>query len=131
MQADENPTTPNPSAATVRRRAAIVFVAFVTLSAGVHFTLGPELTKLSPHWAASNVPDQALSIVTLSKKDQPQTIPSPTPPPPPPIPLPRTKRNLALLKYREIGSDVRMRMVRPPTNANFFVFILGAPCSRQ
>jgi TonB family protein len=134
MQADEHFPTPIQSAANLRRRAVIVFVAFVALSTAVHFTLGPGLTKLSPHWAASNLPDQALSIITLSHKEQPQALPSPTPSPtPPPIPLPRTKRDLALLKYREIGSDVRLRMdVRPPARrASTIILEHAAPLRPQ
>ena len=110
------PTTPPESAHAIRRRAGYAFLAFVILSTAVHFTLGPEITKLAPHWAASNVPDQALSIVTLSHKEELQRLkPTPTPSPPP-VPLPHTKRDLALLKGLEMGeSGDHMRpFVRPP-----------------
>lgn len=117
------------SAPKIKRRAVAALVLFVTVSTAVHFTLGPELTKLSPHWAASELPDQALSIITLSHKDRPQAMPSPTPTPtPPPIPLPRTKRDLALLKYREIGLAVRLRPdVRPPARRKSTIIIDRAP----
>jgi protein TonB len=116
MQTHDELRQTTPSGPRMKRRTIVAFAAFVALSAGVHFTLGPELTKMSPHWAVSDLPDQALSIITLSHKEQPQAMPSPTPTPtPPPVPLIRTKRDLSFLKYREIGSDVRMRKdVRPP-----------------
>ena len=116
MQRDVNQPPPLTSAPIVRRRTIIAMAAFVLISTAVHFTLGPELTKLSPHWMVSSVPDQGLSIVTLSRREQQLMHVAPTPTPtPPPIPLPRSHRNLALLKYREIGSDVRLRPdVRPP-----------------
>lgn len=114
MHADNSSKPPRASAPVIRRRAVVGLVLFIAVSAGLHFTLGPELTKLSPHWAASQVPDQALSIVTLSRKQEQVLPPAPTPTPPP-IPLPRTKRDLALIKYREIGSEIRMRPdIRPP-----------------
>jgi len=115
---DENkpPISPPESARIIRRRASFMLLAFVVVSSGVHFTLGPEITKLAPHWAASNVPDQALSIVTLSHKEELQRMrPTPTPSPPP-IPLPHTKRDLALLKGLEMGQGgIHMRpFLRPP-----------------
>jgi len=117
MQEDESRKPPtNANAPTIRRRHVVAFVAFVMLSAAVHFTLGPELTDLSPHWAVSDLKGQALSIITLSRRNELQVAPKPTPTPtPPPLPLPRTKRDLALMKYREIGLDLHMRPdVRPP-----------------
>jgi TonB family protein len=116
MQADDNPKPLTPNAPTIRRRHVVAFVAFVALSAGVHFTLGPGLTDLSPHWAVNDLRDQGLSIITLSRRNELRVMPKPTPTPtPPPIPLPRTKRNLALMKYREIGSALHLRPdVRPP-----------------
>jgi protein TonB len=95
----------------LRRRAAIALVAFVALSAGLHFVLGPTMTALSPHWRYPNVPEQALSIVTLSHREEPQAESKPTPTPtPPPIPLPHTKRDMSLLQYKELASNaVRLR----------------------
>jgi TonB family protein len=117
MHDDPDPNPP-PLTSTVyfRRQAAFVFVAFVALSAVLHFSLGPEITKMSPHWAVSELPDQVVAIVTLSHKEQREVIAQPTPTPtPPPSPMPRTKRDLALLKYKEMGSDVHLRPdVRPP-----------------
>jgi TonB family protein len=94
----------------VRKRTVAALTAFVVISAGIHFVIGPAMTAISPHWDYSILPKQALSIVTLSRRQQPEATPKPTPPPtPPPIPLPKTNRNLALLKYREMGLDVKMR----------------------
>jgi TonB family protein len=116
MHADTDLRQRPTNARIARRRAFALMIAFVVLSTAVHFTLGPAMTQLSPHWAYPNLPDQALSIVTLSHKNEAQVQPKPTPTPtPPPIPLPRTKRNLALLKYLEMGHAVHLRLnVRPP-----------------
>jgi len=64
----------------------------------------------------SDLKGQGLSIITLSRRNQLQVVPKPDPTPtPPPLPLPRTKRDLALMKYREIGLDLHMHPdVRPP-----------------
>ena len=106
-----------------RKRTAAGLVAFVLLSAFVHFTLGTGLTNLTPHWAASDVPDQ-VSIVTLSRKQELQRMQPPPTPTPTPRPLPRTNRDLATLKYRELATvaDVRMS-VRPPARRKARIII--------
>lgn len=116
MQRESNSTSARSGAKAVRLRTVAVLVAFVALSAGLHFILGPAMTELSPHWAYRDLPGQALSIVTLSHKLQPESIPSPTPPPtPPPKRTLLTHRNLSLLKYQEMGLALSMRpVVRPP-----------------
>lgn len=130
MHADTDLRQRPSNARIARRRAFAIMIAFVVLSTGVHFTLGPAMTALSPHWAYANLPDQALSIVTLSHKNEPQAQPKPTPTPtPPPIPLPRTKRNLALLKYREMGLAVHLHLnVRPPARRKANI-ILNRPAT--
>jgi len=106
-----------------RKRTVAGLVAFVVLSAFVHFTVGPELTNLTPHWAASDVSDQ-VSIITLSRKQELQKMAPPPTPTPSPRPLPRTNRDLALLKYREMAkvADVRMS-VRPPARRHSRIII--------
>lgn len=107
-----------------RKRTAAGLVAFVLLSAFVHFTVGPELANLTPHWAASNIPDQ-VSIVTLSRRLQMPKMPTPPPPTPTPRPLPRTNRDLAVLKYRELAkiADVHMRTIHPPARRKTRIII--------
>jgi TonB family protein len=100
----------------VRLRTVIAFLLFVLFSAAVHFTIGPAMTAISPHWDYGQLPTQAVSIVTLSRREQAEPTPKPTPSPtPPPRPLPRTSRDLALLQYRELGVSVHMRtVIKPP-----------------
>lgn len=106
-----------------RKRTAAGLVAFVILSAAVHFILGPVLTNATPHFAASDGADQ-VSIVTLSRKQELQKMPPPPTPTPSPRPLPRTNRDLALLKYREMAkiADVHMS-VRPPARRHVRIII--------
>jgi TonB family protein len=123
MQAERPNPPPTANASVVKRRTAIALFAFVAISTALHFTVGPEVTKLSPHWVAANVPDQALSIVTLSRRPE-QHIPPPPTPTPSPVPLPRTKRDLALLKYREIGAGIHLRPdVHPPAHRKSTIVI--------
>jgi TonB family protein len=107
-----------------RKRTAFGLVAFVLLSAAFHFTLGPELTKLTPRWAGPDMPDQ-VSIITLSRKQELQKlVPAPTPTPSP-QPLPRTNRDLAALKYKEMAklTDVHMSVVHPPARRKATIMI--------
>jgi len=106
-----------------RKRTAVGLVAFVFLSAFVHLTLGTEVTNLSPHFAASDLPD-SVSIVTLSRKEELQKMPPPPTPTPSPRLLPRTNRDLALLKYREMAKIANVRMsVRPPARRHVRIII--------
>lgn len=106
-----------------KKRHAAGLILFVLLSTFVHFTIGPELANLTPHWAASDIPDQ-VSIITLSRRAELQKMPTPPPPTPPPQPLPRTNRDLALLKYREMAqvADVHMS-IRPPARRHSRIII--------
>ena len=125
MDVDHTPTPQQPqSAAAVRRRTGAVLAAFVIASTAIHFALGPELTKLSPHWSANDLSDQVVAVITLSHKEELQPVERPTPTPtPPPLPLRRTKRNLTVLKYRELGSDLRMRTIRPPARRHATIVV--------
>lgn len=112
QSADETPKT-TTTRRFVRRRTIVALVAFIIFSAALHFTLGPAMTAISPRWDNSKIADQAVSIVTISKRADAPT-PRPTPPPtPPPVKLPKTARRLALLQLREMGADERMRTVLP------------------
>jgi TonB family protein len=117
MQTDSDLAKTAPDAKVIRRRAFAVMVAFVLISAAFHFTVGPFMTVMSPHWSYPSVPEDALSIVTLSHRNDQETLPKPTPTPtPPPVPLLRTNHNLVLLKYRELGVALHMAVaLRPPS----------------
>ena len=123
MDDEQQPTQQEPrSAASVRRRTMAVLVGFVALSTIIHFALGPEVTQLAPHWAAANDSDQVVAIVTLSHKEETQPVPRPTPTPtPPPLPLPRTKRDLSVLNYHELGIETRMHSIHPPARRHTII----------
>lgn len=107
-----------------KKRTAFGLIAFVVLSAALHFTLAPELMKITPHWAASDIPDQ-VSIITLSHKEQLEKMqPAPTPTPKP-EPLPHTNRDLAALKYKEMAkiADVHMSVIHPPARRKATIMI--------
>ncbi len=121
---EERPAIPPQpkSAASMRRGAVAALGAFVLLSTALHFALGPEVTKLSPHWAAADDTDQVVAVVTLSRKEESQPVARPTPTPTPsPIPLPRTRRDLTLLKYHELGVDTRMHSIHPPARRHTII----------
>ena len=104
-------TAPKP---VVRKRTIAAFIAFVVLSAGVHFTIGPAMTAMTPRWDYGMLPKQAVAIVTLSRLRE-EVVPKPTPSPTPtPMPLPKTHRDIALIKDLELGAtDDRRSRVRP------------------
>jgi TonB family protein len=112
QRADETPKA--TTRRFVRRRTIVALAAFLVVSAALHFTLGPAMTAISPRWDVTKVADQAISIVTISKRDAAEPTPRPTPTPtPPPVKLPKTARRLALLQLREMGADERMHTVLP------------------
>jgi TonB family protein len=116
MDSELQPQRPLTRPNRIRRRAYVGFALFVVLSAAFHFLAGPTLTKLAPRWQYSDLPDQALSIVTLSHRDRQDLIPKPPPTPKPtPPPVVRTRRELALLQYKEMGQGQHSQPnVRPP-----------------
>lgn len=121
---DDRQTTTKKRGLPFRKRTAFGLVAFVLLSAAVHFTLGPEVANITPRWSTSIIPDQ-VSIVTLSRKQEIQKMaPAPTPTPSP-RPLPRTSRDLAALKYKEMAkiADVRMSVIHPPARRKSTIII--------
>jgi periplasmic protein TonB len=107
---------PRPSASTAKKRALAIGLLFLLLSASLHFVLGPTIEAIAPHWQYAALPDQAMSIVTLSHRQQTEVQPAPTPTPtPPPSTVKRTKRELALLADKEMASQysLKMRIVTP------------------
>lgn len=109
--------TRGPSKAWLtRRRAAYVLAAFVALSFAVHFVLGPAVTVLSPSWRYPNMPEQAITIISVSKIEQQRIVPKPTPQPSPtPIIVKRTNFNLALVQLREMvnSNSLGHNKIRP------------------
>ena len=110
-----------------RRIAFYFLIAFIAVSAFVHFTLGSTVATLFPSWRYQPMPEQAISIISLSQMIRQQRVPPPTPPPPPPPKVvKRTAQHLAIIKYREFGSrDARVATIRPPARRKANLFIAG------
>ncbi|MBV8083043.1 MAG: TonB family protein [Candidatus Eremiobacteraeota bacterium] len=96
-----------------RRRTLYVLLGFIALSFGIHATLGPTVTAISPIFRIADTPDQGVSVVTLSRAKLAKVDPTPTPTPPPKI-YRRTIANLAPLKYLEAGIRALRRAITPP-----------------
>jgi TonB family protein len=93
-----------------------ILTAFIILSFAVHFTLGPALTALSPAWRPPDIPEQAVSVITVSKLEQQRVAPTPTPQPlPTPITIKRSNLDLSLVQLREMvnGASLGKSKVRP------------------
>lgn len=110
-----------------RRIALYLMLGFIAASALVHFTLGSTVTTLFPSWRYQPLPEQAVSIISLSQMMRQQHIPPPTPPPPPPPKVvKRTAQHLAIIKYREMGSrDAAIASIRPPARRKSNLIITG------
>jgi TonB family protein len=86
-----------------RRRAAYVLAAFVVASTFLHFTMGPAITAISPSWRYPNMPEQAVTIISVSKLQQQRIVPKPTPQPTPtPFIVKRAHLDLTLVQLREM-----------------------------
>jgi TonB family protein len=111
----------------VQRVAQYLMLAFIAGSAIFHFTAGSTIVTLFPSWRYQPMPEQAVSIISLSQMMRQQHIPPPTPPPPPPPKITkRTAQHLALLKYREIGShDAVIGTIRPPARRKSNIVVAG------
>jgi TonB family protein len=111
MSANTNDEQPPSNSAVARKQALAIGLLFVILSAGIHFILGPTMEAIAPHWQYAALPDQAMSIVTLSHRQKAEIEPKPTPTPtPPPQPPKRTKRELALIADKEMASPYSLHM---------------------
>jgi len=126
MMDDESGSEPRPQRPWyLRKRALFALFAFYALSAGFHFIAGPALTALSPAWKFAALPDQTVSIVTLSHREQPEVAPTDAPTPtPPPARDDRTKRAITLVKYRELAGAVTHRqIIRPPARRTLKILV--------
>lgn len=100
----------------LRRVALYLLFACIVVSAVIHFTIGSTVATLFPTWRYAAVPENAISIISLSHVEHEQPVSRPTPPPSPlPQIIRRTGQHLALLKYREMGAnEARIAAIRPP-----------------
>lgn len=109
-----------------RRRFLIGLWLFIILSVGLHFTMGPGVTALSPIFRTPEVPDQTVSIVTLSRAKVDQVAPTPTPPP---KIVKRTIANIAPMKYLEFGSHGPRHGIKPPARRTSMLAVRGREAS--
>jgi TonB family protein len=112
----------------VRRLAVLTVLVFVVASATLHFTLGSAVTKFFPSWRSQAVPDEAISIISLSHNAREEHTPPPTPPPAPPKIVLRTSTHLAPLKYREFTRSEKTSVgpIHPPARHKSDLIIVGA-----
>jgi protein TonB len=92
----------------------------------LHFTMGPGVTALAPIFRTPDIPDQTVSIVTLSR-GKVEPIP-PTPSPPPKV-VKRTIANLAPLKYLEWGQHGPRHGIKPPARRTSMLSVHGREAS--
>jgi TonB family protein len=111
----------------VRLLAIVGVIAFVAVSAAVHFTVGSTVATFFPSWRYEPAPDQAISIISLSRNVR-DTKPDPTPVPtaPPKIVL-RTSTHLAPIKYREMTrfDTVVLGSIHAPARRKSNLFVSG------
>ncbi len=118
------PTVPG-SKLGFRRRVVVGFALFVCISVGVHFTMGPMLTAMAPMWRTPDVPDQGISIITLSRAKLAIVQPTPTPTPPPLV-VKRTIAKLTPLKYLEMGGNGERHSIHTPARRTSMLSIKEA-----
>lgn len=111
----------------VRRLALYAVLVFTAASATLHFTVGSTVATFFPTWRYEAAPDQAISIISLSRNAR-ETKPEPPPIPtaPPKIVL-RTSTHLAPLKYREITrfDKIALGSIHAPARRKSNLFISG------
>lgn len=111
----------------IRRLAIFGVLAFVAVSTLLHFAVGSTVTTLFPNWRSDTPPDQAVSIISLSRhvREEPTSAPT-TPPSPPPKIIARTSIHMAPLRYLEVALTNAVRgSIRPPARRKSNLFISG------
>lgn len=110
-----------------QRLAILGFIAFVAVSAAVHFTAGSAVATFFPTWRYEKPPEQAISIISLSRNVREEPTPKPTPPPPTPKVIDRTSTHLAPIHYREITREqqIALRSIRPPARRTAAIHLVG------
>jgi TonB family protein len=112
----------------VRRLALIGGLTFVVASAALHFTLGSAIATYFPAWRAAAPPDQAISIISISRNVREERHQPPTPPPTaPPKIATRVSSHLAPLRYREITSfeKAQLASIRAPARRKADLYVVG------
>jgi TonB family protein len=98
------PVSTAVSAAKLRRLAALTFLAFLCVSALLHFMAGPLVESV---WVAyrDQVTDTRVSILTLTRllHETPLLKPTPKPTPPPVLPQP-SRMHVTPIRYREVAA---------------------------
>jgi TonB family protein len=109
-----------------RQLAVLGFIAFLLVSGILHFTAGSAVATFFPTWRYEKPPEQAISIISLSRNVR-EVIPKPTPPPPMPKIVLRTSTHLAPIKYREITREqaLAVRSIRPPARRKSVLHVVG------
>ncbi len=112
----------------VRRLALIGGLIFIAASAALHFTLGSAIATYFPNWRYAAPPDQAISIISISRnvKEERQRPPTPSPTAPPKI-VARTSSHLVPLRYRELTSfeKAQLALIRPPARRKSNLYVGG------
>ena len=110
----------------VRRLALIGGLISVAVSAALHFTLGSAIATYFPAWRAAAPPDQAISIISISRNVREERQRPPTPAPSPKI-VTRVSSRLAPLRYREITSfeKAQLALIRAPARRKADLYVTG------
>lgn len=111
----------------VRRLALIGGLIFVVVSAALHFTVGSAVATYFPTWRGATPPDQAISIISISRNvREERQQPTPTPTAPPKI-VTRVSSRLAPLRYRELTSfeKAQLALIRAPARRKSDLYITG------
>ena len=111
----------------IRRLALAGFIAFIAVSAVLHFTVGSTVATFFPTWRYATPPDQAISIISLSRnvREQPEP-PTPVPTAPPRI-VQRTSTRIVPLKFRELTrlDAALIASIRPPARRKSNLIVVG------
>jgi protein TonB len=111
----------------IRHLALVGFIAFIAISAMLHFTVGSTIATYFPKWRYATPPDQAISIISLSRNVREQREqPTPVPTSPPKI-VQRTSTRIVPIKNREITrlDESMIRSIRAPARKKSNLFVVG------
>lgn len=110
----------------VRRLALIGGLIFIVASAALHFTVGSAVATYFPTWRGATPPDQAISIISISRNVREEPKPRPPPTAPPKI-VTRVSSHLAPLRYRELTSfeKSQLALIRAPARRKADLYITG------
>ena len=111
----------------IRRLALAGFFAFIVISAVLHFTVGSTVATFFPTWRYATPPDQAISIISLSRNVREERE-QPTPPPTaPPKIAQRTSTRIVPLRFRELSrlDAALIGSIRTPARRKSNLIIVG------